>query len=102
KFAPPLHDNQVIECKLGGNMVIVHVYFLKYRRGTRNTGLLDAFKKEAVAGHMFVHNGRLAEVRQELVFQAPLKSMDHDLNCLDQATCLLVDVVGQLHAFDSL
>ncbi|KAJ2881625.1 hypothetical protein H4R27_003961 [Coemansia aciculifera] len=103
KFAPALPENLVIECKFKEGSIVVHLYFLKFRRGVKSSGgILDAFKKDTAAGHMLVHNGRLAEVKQELVFQAPLGSMASDLDSLDQAASLLIDVVGQLHAFDSM
>ncbi|KAJ2487539.1 hypothetical protein IWW37_005189 [Coemansia sp. RSA 2050] len=103
KFAPALPENLVIECKLRDGSIVVHLYFLKFRRGVKNSGgILDAFKRDSTAGHMLVHNGRLAEVKQELVFQAPLSSMASDLDGLDRAANLLIDVVGQLHAFDSM
>ncbi|KAJ2017159.1 hypothetical protein GGI06_002956 [Coemansia sp. S85] len=103
KFAPALPENLVIECKFKDGSIVVHLYFLKFRRGVKNSGgILDAFKKDSTAGHMLVHNGRLAEVKQELLFQAPLSSMASDLNSLDRAASLLIDIVGQLHAFDSM
>ncbi|KAJ2891541.1 hypothetical protein IWW38_003576 [Coemansia aciculifera] len=103
KFAPALPENLVIECKLKGGLVVVHLYFLKFRRGVKSTGgILDAFKKDSTTGHMLVYNGRLAEIKQELVFQAALSSVASDLDKLDHAAGLLVDVVGQLHAFDSM
>ncbi|KAJ2834314.1 hypothetical protein GGI24_000464 [Coemansia furcata] len=103
KFAPALPDNLVIECKFREGSIVVHLYFLKFRRGVKSSGgILDAFKKDSTAGHMLVHNGRLAEVKQELVFQASLSSMVSDLESLDRAANLLIDVVGQLHAFDSM
>ncbi|KAJ2813196.1 hypothetical protein H4S07_000869 [Coemansia furcata] len=103
KFAPALPDNLVIECKFREGSIVVHLYFLKFKRGVKSSGgILDAFKKDSTAGHMLVHNGRLAEVKQELVFQASLSSMVSDLESLDRAANLLIDVVGQLHAFDSM
>ncbi|KAJ1913976.1 hypothetical protein GGH92_002193 [Coemansia sp. RSA 2673] len=103
KFAPALPENLVIECKFKEGSIVVHLYFLKFRRGVKSSGgILDAFKKDTTAGHMLVHNGRLAEVKQELIFQAPLSIMASDLDSLDQAANLLIDVVGQLHAFDSM
>ncbi|KAJ2744686.1 hypothetical protein GGI20_002783 [Coemansia sp. BCRC 34301] len=63
KFAPALPENLVIECKLRGRSVVVHLYFLKFRRGVKSAGgILDAFKKDSTTGHMLVHNGRLAEL----------------------------------------
>ncbi|KAJ2459393.1 hypothetical protein GGF42_001491 [Coemansia sp. RSA 2424] len=103
KFAPALPENLVIECRLKDGSIVVHLYFLKFRRAVKSAGgILDAFKKDSTAGHMLVHNGRLAEVKQELVFQASLSSVAHDLDKLDHAASLLIDVVGQLRAFDSI
>ncbi|KAJ1961106.1 hypothetical protein GGI12_003430, partial [Dipsacomyces acuminosporus] len=102
KFAPTLPDNLVIECGFKGSIFIAHVYWLRFRRGVRGTGLLDAFKGDPSAGHMLVHNGRLAEVKHEVVFEASLETIKDALVLLDQAYAICTDIIGQLHAFDSI
>ncbi|KAI8320598.1 hypothetical protein GQ54DRAFT_298514 [Martensiomyces pterosporus] len=102
KFAPALPENLVIECGLRGSVFIAHVYWLKFRRGVKSTGILDAFKKDPSAGHMLVHKGRLAEVKREIVFESPLEKVEDALSTLDRALVVCADMLGQLHAFDSM
>ncbi|KAJ2547421.1 hypothetical protein EV175_005228 [Coemansia sp. RSA 1933] len=102
KFAPALPENMVIECRLKKDMFITHVYWLKFRHSFKSTGILDAFKKDQITGHMLIHNGRPAEVKRELVFQAQVPSMQKSVELIDRAICICIDVIGQLHAFDSM
>ncbi|ORX74676.1 hypothetical protein DL89DRAFT_21143 [Linderina pennispora] len=103
KFAPPLPENLVIECGLMGSVFAVHAYWLKFRRTVKNSGgILDAFKKDPTTGHMLVVNGRLAEVRREVVFEAAFAQIQEGLATLDLVAGVCIDVVGQLHSFDSM
>ncbi|KAJ1996241.1 hypothetical protein GGI25_002231 [Coemansia spiralis] len=102
KFAPALPENLVIECNLKGDTFFAHVYWLKFRHSFKSTGILDAFKRDQSTGHMLVFNGRPAEVRRELLFQARVHDVQRDIEVLDRAAGLCIDVVGQLHAFDSM
>ncbi|KAJ2518731.1 hypothetical protein H4217_003149 [Coemansia sp. RSA 1939] len=102
KFAPALPENLVIECSLKKDVLVTHVYWLKFRHSFKSTGLLDAFKKEQSTGHTLVHNGRPAEIKRELVFQANIPSMRSSIELIDNAVCTCIDVIGQLHAFDSM
>ncbi|KAJ2517721.1 hypothetical protein GGI11_003076, partial [Coemansia sp. RSA 2049] len=101
-FAPALPENLVIECSLKKDVLVTHVYWLKFRHSFKSTGLLDAFKKEQSTGHTLVHNGRPAEIKRELVFQANIPSMRSSIELIDNAVCTCIDVIGQLHAFDSM
>ncbi|KAJ2854239.1 hypothetical protein GGI22_004564 [Coemansia erecta] len=102
KFAPALPENVVIECSLKKDTFVTHVYWLKFRHSFKSSGILDAFKKDQTTGHMLIHNGRPAEVKRELVFQARVPSVQRNVDLIDSAICTCIDVVGQLHAFDSI
>ncbi|KAJ1935950.1 hypothetical protein FBU59_005218 [Linderina macrospora] len=103
KFAPQLPENLVIECALKGSVLVAHAYWLKFRRAVKSSGgLLDAFKKDPSTGHMLVVNGRLAEVRREIVFEAAFALVQESLATLDLVASVCTDVVGQLHSFDSM
>ncbi|KAJ2852713.1 hypothetical protein IWW36_000070 [Coemansia brasiliensis] len=101
KFAPSLPENMVVECRLKGPTLMVHVYWLKFRRDAKSAGILDAFTKEQSTGHTLVYNGRLAEVKKEVVYEADLEDLDRNLSYLDRAAGVCIDMVGQIHAFDS-
>ncbi|KAJ1718969.1 hypothetical protein LPJ53_006178, partial [Coemansia erecta] len=102
KFVPSLPENLAIECGLEGGSLAVRIYWLSFKRGIKPTGILDAFKRGRSAGHMLVHNGRLAEVKREIVMQAPLEDAADSLSNLRIAAGICVNIIGQLHAFDSL
>ncbi|KAJ2454888.1 hypothetical protein EV183_001149 [Coemansia sp. RSA 2336] len=93
--------NMAVECKLKGSTFIAHVYWLKFRRDAKSTGILDAFTKEQSTGHTLVYNGRLAEVKKEVFYEADLEDLDRNLANLGRAASMCMDMVGQLHAFDS-
>ncbi|KAJ2388992.1 hypothetical protein GGI23_005933 [Coemansia sp. RSA 2559] len=97
-----LPENVVIECSLKKDTFVTHVYWLKFRHSFKSPGILDAFKKDQTTGHMLIHNGRPAEVKRELVFQARVPSVQRNVDLIDSAICTCIDVVGQLHAFDSI
>ncbi|KAJ2653870.1 hypothetical protein IWW40_000154 [Coemansia sp. RSA 1250] len=101
KFAPPLPENMVVECKLKGSTFIAHVYWLKFRRDAKSTGILDAFTKEQSTGHTLVYNGRLAEVKKEVFYEVDLEDLDRNLTYLGRAASMCMDMVGQIHAFGS-
>ncbi|KAJ2782391.1 hypothetical protein GGI15_002924, partial [Coemansia interrupta] len=101
KFVPSLPENLAIECSIEGGCLVVRIYWLSFKRGIKSTGILDAFKRGRSAGHMLVHNGRLAEVKREIVMKAPLDDVVHSISSLDMAAGICADVCGQLHAFDS-
>ncbi|KAJ1846748.1 hypothetical protein LPJ73_004446 [Coemansia sp. RSA 2703] len=102
KFVPSLPENLALECGLEGGSLVVRIYWLSFKRGVKSTGILDAFKRGRSAGHMLVYNGRLAEVKREITLQAPLEDAMHSLSSLDMAAAICADIIGQLHAFDSV
>ncbi|KAJ1886728.1 hypothetical protein LPJ66_009481 [Kickxella alabastrina] len=102
KFVPVLPENIVVECSIEGSDFVVRVYWLNFRRGIKGASILDAFKKDQNTGHMLIHNGRLAEVKREIVLRAPLDDVACGLASLDSAAGICTDIIGQLHAFDSV
>ncbi|KAJ2545207.1 hypothetical protein GGF49_000640 [Coemansia sp. RSA 1853] len=98
-FAPALPDNMVVECSISGCDFVTRVYWLKFRRDAKSTGILDAFTKEPSTGHVLVYDGRLAEVKKETVYKAKLEDLQGNLDCLDRAAGVCIDIIGQLNAF---
>ncbi|KAJ2222661.1 hypothetical protein H4R99_006857 [Coemansia sp. RSA 1722] len=100
KFVPALPENLAVECSLEGEHLVVRVYWLSFRRGAKTAGILDAFKRDHSAGHMLVHNGRLAEIKREISLKAHVSEASRSLESLKFAASICTDIIEQLHAFD--
>ncbi|KAJ1825510.1 hypothetical protein LPJ56_002631, partial [Coemansia sp. RSA 2599] len=100
KFVPALPQNLAVECSLEGEYLLVRVYWLSFKRGVKPAGILDAFKRDHSAGHMLVHNGRLAEIKREIALKAHVSEATRSLDSLKFAASICTDIIEQLHAFD--